>query len=149
MIADSNTPVSHPSEQASNSIQRQKSSEWKGGGARATQRCCWQASCLRMAPGNIQEWVMSLWTNWEVGYLSQVCASACRAVRRFAYAWHLEISKSESCPCGQNERLRTFNRCAPHGREWGKATGHALGVGPWKGSADCGEGSKDASEYEL
>jgi hypothetical protein len=28
-----------------------------------------------------------------------------------AYAWHLEISKSESCPCGQNERLATFNRC--------------------------------------
>jgi hypothetical protein len=34
------------------------------------------------------------------------------ADRPLAYAWHLEISKNESCPCGQIERLGTFNRCA-------------------------------------
>jgi hypothetical protein len=34
------------------------------------------------------------------------------AGRPLAYAWHLGISKSESCPCGENERLCTFNRCA-------------------------------------
>lgn len=67
--------------------------------------------------------------------------------RRLAYAWHLEISKTESCPCGQNVRLRTFNTCALHGGEWGKATGHALGVGLQRGSTDGGEGSEDG-EYE-
>ena len=77
----------------------------------------------------------------------QLSAAARRPDRRLAYAWHLEISKSESCPCGQNERLRTCNRCAFHGGEWGKATGHALAVGLHKGSADSGEGSEDG-KYE-
>jgi hypothetical protein len=37
--------------------------------------------------------------------------------------------------------------CALHGGKWGKATGHALGVGLWRGGADGGEGSEDG-EYE-
>jgi hypothetical protein len=74
MIVDSNTPVSHPSDQAQNSIQRQKSSKWEGGGGRAIQRWLEEA-CLRMAPGDIQDWVMSLWTKCEVAYLQHVCAS--------------------------------------------------------------------------
>jgi hypothetical protein len=67
--------------------------------------------------------------------------------RRLAYAWHLEISKSELCPCERNERLRTCHRCALHGGKWGKATRHALGVGLVRGTADGSKGSED-SEYE-